>query len=137
MLKTFFSILLVLGLNASAAYAADEPNCQEPTFQLEMNHCAYLDYVAADVQLNIEYKLARTATISMDADQPKRFKGATDALLFAQRAWIRYRDLACESAGYTYHGGSLEPFIVSSCKADLTRRRTQDLRDLHELFDPS
>lgn len=137
LIKFIICLLTILGLSGSLANAADEPNCESPSFQLEMNHCAYLDYLAADKELNIQYKLARTASVEMDADQPDQYKGASDALLYAQRAWLRYRDLACESAGFTYRGGSLESFIVSSCKADLTRRRTQDLHDLHEINDPS
>ncbi|MFZ1741705.1 MAG: lysozyme inhibitor LprI family protein, partial [Pontixanthobacter sp.] len=42
------------------------------------------------------------------------------------------RDAHCRSEGYYAYGGSLEPLLVSSCKAQLTRQRTDQLVELVE-----
>ena len=55
-----------------------------------------------------------------------------DALLKAQRSWIAFRDGHCETEGFKYRGGSIEPLIVHSCRATLTRQRTQQLNSLLE-----
>ncbi len=63
-------------------------------------------------------------------DRPGHF----DTLLEAQRAWLKYRDTHCRSEGYIARGGSLEPLLVSSCKAHLTRLRTADLEELAKTY---
>jgi uncharacterized protein YecT (DUF1311 family) len=57
-------------------------------------------------------------------------KGAAETLKAAQRAWIPFRDKACESYGFLARGGSMEPMLVLQCRADLTRQRTSQLKDL-------
>lgn len=57
-------------------------------------------------------------------------KGGEEALVKAQRAWIGYRDAQCLSWGFQARGGSMEPMLVSSCEADLTRKRTAELKAL-------
>ena len=54
-------------------------------------------------------------------------------MLEAQRGWLRYRDAHCRVDGYTARGGSLEPLLVATCKARLTRMRTEELRELVEV----
>ena len=54
------------------------------------------------------------------------------ALRDAQRAWIAFRDRACEVEGMRYEGGSIQPMIVAGCLERLTRARSEDLRLLAE-----
>ena len=61
--------------------------------------------------------------------------GAVDALKRAQRSWIGYRDGQCELAGFEARGGSMEPMLVSGCLADLTRKRTAELKSVYETED--
>ena len=58
------------------------------------------------------------------------YAGAVEMLKKAQRAWIGYRDGQCQLSGYSARGGSMEPMLVSQCLADLTKKRTQELKDL-------
>ena len=123
---------LALGALAGVAHAQDV-NCDNPMAQQEMNFCAVQDFNASDAELNEIYPQARAQMREIDSALPDDLKGAEEALLQAQRAWIAYRDLACEAEGYSFRGGSMELLIVATCKDDLTRRRTQDLKSLFEM----
>ncbi len=130
--------IVIVGAVALTGYAADAQDwdCSDPGNlpQQGMNYCAYEDYKSADADLNFAYKRARDAMRQTDENLPQTQRGAADSLLRAQRAWITYRDAACETEGFSFRGGSMEPFIVASCKAQLTRQRTQALRSLSETF---
>jgi len=126
--------LALLALLAPPA-AAQHWNCDDPASlpQQGMNFCAHRDWQAADAELNRVYRLARTAMRALDADLPPDLQGAEAALRDAQRAWIVFRDKACEAEGYLFRGGTMEPFIVSSCMAGLTRQRIQGLQTLSDM----
>ena len=47
----------------------------------------------------------------------------------AQTAWIKYRDANCQFVGDQYKGGSMRPMIAALCLADVTKRRTTELRN--------
>ena len=96
--------------------------------QQDMNNCAASDYEAADAELNAVWKQARAVAKDLDAELSDDLKGADKALLAGQRGWIAYRDGQCELAGFEARGGSMEPMLVSGCLADLTRKRTQELK---------
>ena len=129
--------LAVLVLLAGAATAQEEPeiDCDNAMAQVEMNICADRDYQAADAELNAAYKEAMAAAREMDEEarsMGEQYVGAVDALKRAQRAWIGYRDGQCELAGFEARGGSMEPMLVSGCLADLTRKRTAELKSFYE-----
>jgi uncharacterized protein YecT (DUF1311 family) len=122
-----FSALMLLAA-ASPATAQDEAGCENAIAQQEMNLCAQMDFEAADAVLNVAWRKARAMAKELDAEQPEGLKGADKALLTAQRAWIAYRDGQCELAGFEARGGSMEPMLVSGCKAELTWSRTKELQ---------
>ncbi|MFN9499460.1 MAG: lysozyme inhibitor LprI family protein [Erythrobacteraceae bacterium] len=112
-------------------------NCANPQVQAEMNWCAGQDYAAADADLNAQWKITAAAMKQRDVEwaelksadtRPGYFK----SLLEAQRGWLRYRDAHCQVDGYSARGGSLEPLLVATCKARLTRTRTEELKALVE-----
>jgi len=120
-----------------AAAQDDEPevDCENATTQMEMNICAGRDYRAADDELNAVYRKAVAAAETMDRelkDMDEQLVGAVDALKRGQRAWIGYRDGQCDLAGFEARGGSMEPMLVSGCLADLTRKRTAELKAFYE-----
>lgn len=117
-----------------APVEAQEPevDCKKAETQMELTYCAEQDFDAADKVLNRQYQAARKATKRWDADAEADQKGADDALVRAQRAWVAYRDAQCESFGYQAHGGSMEPQLIYECQADLTRKRTAELKTLAE-----
>lgn len=105
-------------------------DCRAPQTTFEMRQCASQDYAAADAELNAAYKVAKRAMQQLDADLPEELKGASAALLQAQRAWIPFRDAACIAEGFQVRGGSLEPLFVLTCKTALTRERSAQLQEL-------
>lgn len=118
--------------SAFAQNDADEPkiDCAKAEAQTDLNICAARDFDTADKALNVQYKKTRAAMIAIDADLDDDMKGAEKALIKAQRAWVDYRDGECEAQGFQARGGSMEPMLVSGCKADLTTKRTKELKDL-------
>lgn len=116
-------------LMAGSAWA-QEPgvDCDEAVTQLDLNACAQQDFESADAELNAVWKDARAAAKETDAEQSPDLKGADEALLGAQRAWLVYRDNQCRLAGFDARGGSMEPMLVWRCMAALTEARTLELR---------
>ncbi len=131
-------LLATASLIVSATVAmAQEPevDCDNAQTQMDMNICAGRDYKTADNELNAVYKKALEAAKETDEgfkDMGEQYVGAVDALKRAQRSWIGYRDGQCELAGFESRGGSMEPLLVSSCLADLTRKRTAELKAFYE-----
>jgi uncharacterized protein YecT (DUF1311 family) len=119
---------LVLAANC-AALAQDDIDCVNTMAQQEMNISAERDFEAADKELNAIWKEARAAAKADDASQPDDLRGADEALVAAQRGWLAYRDGQCKLAGFEARRGSMEPMLVSGCMADLTRRRTEELKE--------
>ena len=120
---------LFLALLAAPA-AAQQVDCAKAMAQLELNWCAEQSWQAADAELNAAYKEAMALLQSWDADLPKAERGGAEAMKQAQRAWITFRDKACEAEGYAMHGGSAEAMLIYGCRAQLTRDRTAQLRGL-------
>lgn len=127
------------------AQATSLPPCDQEAadrgVQSDMNICAQREYLEADTELNAQWRktrehMRRSDTNAQDHIDPARDdrSGYFETLLTAQRAWIAYRDAHCRSEGYYARGGSLEPLLVSTCKTQLTRQRTQQLRELTEGF---
>jgi uncharacterized protein YecT (DUF1311 family) len=98
--------------------------------QLGLNWCAAQDYARADAALNAAWKKVRAYVKSIDKANREYFPEqavADENLLKAQRAWIDYRDGQCEAEGAQFAGGSIRPLITISCKATMTRKRTEEL----------
>ena len=132
------SVLIALAtlLLPFAAQAQDsEINCEDAQTQMEMTYCAEQDFTEADELLNAQYKQSRQATKAFDEDAISELQGADAALVAAQRAWVAFRDAHCASYGYQARGGSMEPMLIYACQADLTRQRTEQLKELTDLTD--
>ncbi|MDO9415013.1 lysozyme inhibitor LprI family protein [Pararhizobium sp.] len=128
-------VLLGVAYTAPPASAEDYPpvDCENAQTQFDMNYCANEEYLAADKALNAAYKTVMGHMEATDKDLAAvspTYAGAVEALKKAQRAWIAYRDGQCELSGFSARGGSMEPMLVSGCLADLTKKRTQELKDL-------
>ena len=93
--------------------------CPNAETQFEMNQCAARDYRAADAVLNRTYQ----RLVAMLNDEEK------SQLKTAQTAWLKYRDSNCEFVGDEFKGGSMRPLIYASCLADMTRKRTVEIKN--------
>jgi len=122
----------LFGFPGSQAMAQNSVDCTGPQTQIEMTYCAEQDWNAADADLNAVYKTAMGKMHEVDSYLSDSLKGAADALRDAQRAWITYRDKACAAYGYLARGGTMEPQLIYICRANLTRERTKELKDLAE-----
>jgi uncharacterized protein YecT (DUF1311 family) len=111
--------------------AQSAANCANPQTQLEMTTCAGQDFQKADAALNAQWKRTAARMKALDVDPVKDGRPSySQALLVAQRAWLAYRDAHCRSAGYYARGGSMEPMLVATCRAELTRERARQLKEL-------
>ncbi len=125
--------VLLAGLAfAVPAAAEDEPevDCENAMTQFDMNVCSQRDYEKADEALNAQWAKTKKVMAEWDAELDAENKGAVEALVAAQRAWIQYRDNHCDAVGYSVWGGSMYPTVVASCLEDLTRKRTKELEEL-------
>ena len=121
-----------LFLGSSFAVAEDEPDCENGN-QMELNLCAYKDYVKADKELNKLWPNIKKYAADSDADLEGNLKGYAKALLASQRGWLAYRDGQCALSGFESRGGSMESMVVSGCKARMTKERVKELRAIMEL----
>lgn len=110
-----------------------EPVCNNPITQLDMTRCEIRRFEAADREMNRQWKVTLAAMRNADrAPAGDGRPGYADQLLAAQRAWLAYRDAHCRSDGYRMRGGSAEPMLIASCRAELTEARTKQLAGLAE-----
>lgn len=108
--------------NLADVPVAQQPNCNNPQTQAEMNACAGIAYRNADRRLNQVYQQVL----------PKLPAARRQQLTTAQQAWIRFRDASCTFERSEVTGGTMEPMIYSSCLARLTEQRTKDLQQYLE-----
>lgn len=113
-----FSLLLLLGTSATGQKKKKTGPCVNPQTQYEMNQCAKKAFEAADAKLNPAYQ---RLLAMLDAEEKAQLQEA-------QRAWLKYRDTNCEFVADEYKGGSIRPMILGYCLADVTKRRTTELR---------
>jgi uncharacterized protein YecT (DUF1311 family) len=121
---------------AAALLGAQEPDCTNAVTQAAMNRCAYLDFQAADRELNQLWPQIIAAAREADAQIDRSYDRAPtseQALRNAQRAWITFRDQQCTYEGHEARGGSMETMIHEACRATVTRQRIGQLRALLEV----
>ena len=98
--------------------------CEGAVSQPDLNDCTAEAFATADEELNLAYEAAMAAARSYDSSPEGR---AEATLRAAQRAWIAYRDAACEAEAALWDGGSAQPMIRSGCLEHLSVQRTEDL----------
>ena len=92
--------------------------CANPQTQAEMNICAGEDFKAADAALNQVYQQLMA---KLDDEEKAQLKDA-------ENAWLKYRDTNCDFVADQFKGGSMRPMIYAGCLADMTTRRTTELK---------
>lgn len=114
--------------------AGQDAICANPPDQMTMTQCAYQEWQAADAELNSVYQRAMAILRDQDARLDAAQRGGPEALRDAQRAWITFRDKACEAEGFAMRGGSAEPMVVAFCLTRITRERIAHLYDMAQTF---
>ena len=110
----FVSAVLVSASPARASECSDQPN------QAAINDCAGEAFDKADDALNALYKEIRTR-LAADAEKTKLF-------VAAERAWVPFRDAACNFAASGVSGGTIYPTIYAECLERLTKARIADFK---------
>ncbi|WP_240790423.1 lysozyme inhibitor LprI family protein [Rhodobacter sp. SY28-1] len=129
MTRRLIRLVAALGLTAVPA-TAQEIDCSTAMAQSDLNQCAYQDWEEADGRLNTVYKQVVATYTQLDADLPKELGSGVATLREAQRAWITFRDKACEAEGFAMRGGSAEPLLVYGCMRALTEERIGHLQGM-------
>jgi uncharacterized protein YecT (DUF1311 family) len=84
-----------------------------------MRQCAYLNSVGEDITLNETYQQVFGAL---------KTQAARQKLVKAQRAWLNFRDAACDYEANSWTGGTGYGVIHSSCLATMARNRSRELQ---------
>ena len=113
---------------ANSAHAQDAVDCANAQTQADMNICSQQDFDTADAAFNALWPDAQAFADGADVDLPADQQGYSQALLESQRAWLAFRDAECTLQGFGARGGSLEPMLISGCKATLTNDRVKALQ---------
>lgn len=129
-LTVFFLSALIAAVSLGAR--AQEIDCENAMTQQDMNFCARRDAKEADAKMDAAWNEARAVAKEIDGRYSGDLTGAEKALLAAQGAWVAYRDNSCTLAGFAGRGGTMEPMLVSTCLADMTRARIRELRTFIE-----
>jgi uncharacterized protein YecT (DUF1311 family) len=128
----FAAALLVLA-QVTPATEDEAIDCDHAQYQIEMNLCAARDFESSDAALNAQWVETAARMKALDAEvdgEHDKQPGHFDTLLEGQRAWLKFRDAQCLSESFMARGGSMQPMLISHCKAYMTELRTQQLRDL-------
>lgn len=136
---SFETIALLILAAQGTAPSDEEIRCDQAQadrgIQSDLNICAHAEFREADAALNRQWEKTALHMKQLDAEPFPIDDGRAsyfDTLLASQRAWLAYRDSHCANQGYLARGGSMEPMLVSMCLAELTRERTEQLRQLAE-----
>lgn len=113
----WFGLFAAGMLLAAPAVARD---CNNATTQVDMNMCANEGYERVDAALNEIYGQLRR---NMQKTNPD----SVPLLVDAQRAWITFRDKHCAFVSSGYEGGSMQSFVITSCRTELTEYRNEEL----------
>lgn len=116
------SCLLFVGLSGPpiSAQHMNEPSgpCQTAGSMVDTSNCFVAAYKKADADLNESYR--RIMLVLDDAGK--------ESLRAAQRAWITYRDRACDAEASPYRRGSGAGVAQLACLEAATRSRDQFMR---------
>ena len=109
------SILAATCLGLCANAQAENIDCKHASDQYSLNHCAALQYQAADKKLNDIY--GRLLKKVSPQGKPRLQK--------AQRAWVAYRDTQCDFLTSSPSPYSAQPMIHADCLSRLTQAQTK------------
>ena len=93
---------------------------------MQMNQCAYEDFLKADKALNKVYKALRT--------KKKNDKAYLKNLKTSQRLWIKFRDaeleliFSCDEENKHICFGSMYPLLYNTSKEKITNDRAKVLQ---------
>ena len=109
------------------AYATTD--CAQGNNDQEVYTCAQKNRNETELDLNKEYKLAKTRVETLFKGDDKELSQYMDTLTEAQRAWLKYRDNDCKLAFYAADKGSdLSNANINMCTSELNKQRIKKLK---------
>jgi uncharacterized protein YecT (DUF1311 family) len=122
MIRTaLLAVAIVLLSGQARADVITNADCTKPQHaQMIINHCASLDFQAADKKLSDVYEKTRAALQQYKSDKT-RFEAA-------EQAWLQYRGAQCAYEAGMYTGGSLYSMVYTTCAKRLTDARIKEQR---------
>jgi len=121
---------------AKAAAAASRPvngSCDKYVQTVEVSNCAWQLYKENDRAMNAQYRSAIARfTVVDEGLRQSHYNGtlSREYLKAAQIAWLKYRDNTCEGLALISFGGTITSSNHAFCLADVTKKRTEELRKL-------
>jgi len=126
---------------SSADFNEEEIDCETAMTTIDLRYCAMIEYEEADKELNEVYQKL-IASYNQDLAEAKargREEGDLDyiteplkLLRQSQRDWIKFRDSFCNYEASQSWGGTMEPLVYTSCRANMTQEQTKRLRGSQE-----
>jgi uncharacterized protein YecT (DUF1311 family) len=129
--------MMLLALMLAAAPPAHDRRCDSDQTN-DLIACASGELAAADAALNAEWKKAWAKAVEQDKNMDATTRNGNGGITFSQalrasqRAWLSYRDAQCRFVTYRSFGGRESRIYQAACRANLTQRRTQELKDFLE-----
>lgn len=91
--------------------------------------CAQKNRNETELDLNKEYKLAKTRVETLFKGDDKELSQYMSTLTDAQRAWLKYRENDCKLASYAADKGSdLSSANLNICTSELNEQRIKKLK---------
>jgi uncharacterized protein YecT (DUF1311 family) len=123
---------MIAALFLAASYP--RPDCASPKFGWEIAECSDRDFKRADLEMNKQWQTVLKAMQKRDKQIDRKTGRAPlfgDTLLASQRAWLVFRDQHCLLVSFDARGGNSTQLVLdNSCKAQLTKARTEQLKSL-------
>ena len=113
---------------AEPSDATDKPpvDCAKAMTTLDINHCAKLELDEAERELNQAYqKLVKQ--LSQPDTEYENFTELRQSLKEAQRAWIKFRELDCDTQFLLYGSGTIRTVAYLGCMRERAVQRTNEL----------
>lgn len=134
-MRTFLSILILLGTFAAHPAAADDAiDCANANSTVEMNFCSDKAFDEADAKLNAVYQNVLAQIAKSDLEKPYDRASWEAAMREAQRAWVAFRDADCKGAvPMEWSGGTGTSAAVSGCMTEKTETRAKELSERYDV----
>ncbi len=128
LMRTYFSLLLcVTVFYVSPVFATSD--CSSGNNDQEFHTCTQKNRNETELDLNKEYKLAKTRVETLFKGDNKELSQYMDAFTEAQRAWLKYRENDCKLASYAADKGSdLSNANINMCTSELNEQRIKKLK---------
>lgn len=124
-----FAALAVAALLAGWGMPAWAEDCSKVLNAMDLEDCAAKEQKVVEARLNSTYqKLMRRLDGQEGGEKNQALR---QAVLEAQRAWVRFREADCRAV-YTQHGGSARNLQVIGCLQSHAEQRLRELDDFME-----